>query len=195
MNLDLPRMVADPICLDALAAGGWQPDRVADPSDEISALEAQGFAVNDHAVAILKSFIGLTVRGPAESPEGKYGDSFVEFLPFDEADGHCRRIRENVEPITGESVFPLGGIGTMQILLVGESGQVYSDSIDKLFHIGDNFDSALYHVLLRDEFPKLMWSAPGSKLPWWINPRRALMRLYSIFGALATGEQTYRSMA
>jgi hypothetical protein len=192
MSLDLPRIAADPICLDALAAGGWQPGRVADPSDEISALEAQGFTINDHAVAILRSFIGLTVRGPAESPGGKYWDSFVEFLPFDEADGHCPRIRENVESVTGESVFPLGGIGAMQILLVGESGRVYSDSIDKLFQIGDDFDSALYHVLRRDEFPRLIWSTPGSELPWWIQEARVC---YGRFLELSRSMSKRRSFA
>jgi hypothetical protein len=93
----------------------------------------------------------------------------VEYLPFDEADGHYPRIREKVEPVTNEPVFPLGGIGAIQILLVGESGRVYSDSIEKLFQIGDDFDSSLFHILRRDEFPKLMCSAPGSQLPWWIQ--------------------------
>jgi hypothetical protein len=169
MNLDLSRIIDDPICVNALNAGGWQLGRVADPSSEISALEAQGFSVNDHAVAILQSFSGLTVRGPADSPGGKYGDSFVEFSPLDEADGHYPRIREYVEPVTGESVFPIGGIGAMQILLVGSSGSIYADSIDKLFQLGDDFASALYHILRRDEFPNLLWRAPNSKLPWWIE--------------------------
>lgn len=169
MNLDLPKITGDPICLEELAKGGWQQGRVADPRDEIATLASQGFSVNDHAVAVLESFYGLTVRGPEASPGGKYGNSFVEFLPLDEADGHYPRIKEKVEPVTGESVFPLGGIGAMQILLIGASGKVYADSIDKLFRLGDDFDSALHHMLRRDEFPELIWRAPGSRLPWWLE--------------------------
>ncbi|MFC4333627.1 SUKH-3 domain-containing protein [Salininema proteolyticum] len=172
MVLYLERTLDSPPAADALRACGWSPDRRVETTPQVDALAKQGYLPQPAAVDVLKSFLGLEIKGRRSVPGCRQGASRMEFRPC-RADGQYENVRDYVEKLVEEPVFPLGSVDGLELVLMGASGRVYGHALWWVFERGGDFDEFLFQLLMRRKDPVLLWQAPGKPRPWWLTRESA----------------------
>ena len=143
-----PHSRLSPTLAAALAAAGWTPNRVVDPSRELDSLRAAGFEVVEPAGAVLTSLGGLLIRIPKGVSLNEPQLEITEDIEFDavaasEWDVVAHHLSDWVVRAT-EPLTPLAAITNSPIVyLIGASGNVYLSYGDLLYRVGVDIWDAL----------------------------------------------------
>ena len=124
---------------------GWYDERKVNVSKWIEALTKEGYTCFPYAIQLLEELGGLNIK-PKGINIGNSNPAEFDFNALDAGSGEFDRM-DILEPLAGESLFPLGQI-YQSFLYVGESKRIYMGCYAELFLIGSNIEDFLNNAVL-----------------------------------------------
>ena len=126
-----------------LRRAGWSPERQVDISQWVEPLRQDGNEVFPVAAGILRSYGGLSFKGPRQKRGTRHD--------FDVNPVHWYGERDrlvDIESITGRSACPLGETSGAAMLAVLDDGRVVGDFDGCIIQISDSWKGALDNLIL-----------------------------------------------